>query len=439
MAQLATTTLAPLTATQPPAAADPTTGTKDEPADRRMFQLTDLGDNHNKFYLVETWPASDGTDMVRFRATWGRVGSKPQVKEKLAAQREVERQIEEKLRKGYRPVELHRPTVEFVGEPKVEGPKIDPKVVQLVDWIFSEAGEHIESYLAVPVEALGQEQIDEGRRLLALAQKQHGNLRISPFKRVQKGEQLAATVQAYYNAIPTRLPARIDRDEVIKLFCGGFSEQEERLNQLEAAIATMKEQRQHPGFTRYQSLGAEIVALEPEHQARKSLVDYVSRTQVHGYSLKLKDVFEVCVPGERKLYEENKRGISRRELLFHGTRNRNVRHILRGGLICPKTPSNGRMLGNGIYLANKASKSANYCQASKRGVPYMLFVVEAALGNAYIAPRASAFNGPPHGYDSVWGKAGHTSIGGVYTLAHDEFVLYSPAQQTIRYLVTFER
>ena len=43
------------------------------------------------------------------------------------------------------------------------------------------------------------------------------------------------------------------------------------------------------------------------------------------------------------------------------------------------------------------------------------------------------------GYDSVCGKAGHTKSWGAFSLQHDEFILYRPEQQTIRYLITFER
>ena len=116
-----------------------------------MFQLTDLTGNHNKFYMVEIWPMTG--DSVRFRASWGRVGAKPQASEKVASWRELERQIQEKVRKGYRRIELHRPPVELVDEPsdtdgRISEPKpairLDPRVAQLVDWVFSEAGEHIQ-------------------------------------------------------------------------------------------------------------------------------------------------------------------------------------------------------------------------------------------------------------------------------------------------------
>ena len=161
---------------------------QDEPVERRMFQLTDLVDNHNKFYLVELWPA--GGDTVRFRATWGRVGAKPQVKEKIVPRYEVERQVIEKLRKGYRRVDLHRPEVERIYKEERSSPLLDPKVTQLIEWVFTEAGEHIQSFLAVEVDALSQAQISEGRRLLAEAQRLHSSYRVNPFRRDHKMEEL---------------------------------------------------------------------------------------------------------------------------------------------------------------------------------------------------------------------------------------------------------
>ena len=63
----------------------------------------------------------------------------------------------------------------------------------------------------MPVEALSQEQIDEGRKLLGQAQKEQAVSRLNPFKsKGKKLEALAGIVQAYYNAIPTKLPAKID-------------------------------------------------------------------------------------------------------------------------------------------------------------------------------------------------------------------------------------
>src|SRR3954454_14045956 len=266
-----------------------TTTTQDEPAERRMFQLTDLETNHNKFYMVEIWPVQG--DTVRFRALWGRVGSKAQVQEKVVPRHEVERQIREKLRKGYRKVDLHTPVIERIEDPEdaqangKPAVRVDPRVAELVEWIFTEAGEHIQSFLAVEVEALSQAQMAEGRRLLSEAHKQFSRYQVNPLRKAANLKAFAETVQAYYNTIPTKLPARLDRGEVVEQFAKSFSEQEDRLLQLEAAIDTMKVQRRNPGSSHYESLGAEIAPLSPDDPAHKTVSDYLSRTLVHGYKV----------------------------------------------------------------------------------------------------------------------------------------------------------
>ena len=45
------------------------------PDARRKFQLTEFGDNHNKWWQVEVWDLGGGA--VHMRTTWGRVGATP--------------------------------------------------------------------------------------------------------------------------------------------------------------------------------------------------------------------------------------------------------------------------------------------------------------------------------------------------------------------------
>ena len=384
-----------------------------EPTQRRKFQLTNLDGNNNKFYLIETWDLADGH--VRLRATYGRVGARPQISDKIVDEATVER----------------KSAVANASTPRLD---LDPHVIQLVDWIYAEAGEHIASYLAVAVDGLSQEQIERGRALLALAVQQH-----TIWQRAQSQANfhlLAGTVQTYYNTIPTLLPARIDREKVVANFCTQFAEQEDRLNQLEAAIATQTVQQHDPLISRYEALGATITRLSGNDPACEQVHDYIARTAVHGYKIKVRDVFSVCVPEERNAFERNIHGRSRIELLFHGTANHNVRHILRSGLICPRTASHGRMFGHGIYFANKASKSANYCYGYR--APNILFLADVAIGTPFVAPREqTTLREPPRGYDSVLGKAGVTNAWGG-KLHYDEFIVYRAAQQSLRYLVTFD-
>ena len=406
-----------------------------EPVERRKFQYTDLNGNNNKFYLVEIWPQNGDTYL--FRATYGRVGARPAISEKVATRGWIESKIREKVRKGYQEVVLHRPEVEVVSPPEPEVQQLDPQVRQVIDWMYHEARESIASFLSVGLDALSPEQIERGRKLLTLAQTQYSTWNTSQSQADFK--LLAGTVQTYYNAIPTQLPSRIKVDKVVQTFCEAFDEQEDRLNQLEAALATQTLTKTQPHLSSYEALGAELFLLPQNSTRYGELVDYVERTLMHGYKVKVQNIFSVYIPQERTAFEHNQSGRSQVELLFHGTSGQNVRHIMRSGLICPRTPSNGRMFGHGIYFANHSSKSINYCSVRTRGIPHFMFLTDVAVGKRYIAQDAmSTLREPPKGYDSVWGKAGHTGAWGG-KLQYDEFIIYANAQQTIRYLVTFTK
>jgi poly [ADP-ribose] polymerase len=404
-----------------------------EPTVRRRFQLTNFQGNNNKYYLVETWSLA-GND-VFFRATYGRVGATPQIDERITDQQWVERKICEKVKKGYLEVELHSPLTPT--QPSVQSPRIDPHVQQLVDYIYAEAGDNIASYLAVDVNALSQTQIAQGRTMLQMAQQQYVAWRTTqsqaPFR------ALAETVEQFYNTIPTQLPRRIEHEQVVLDFCTEFDKQEDRLNQLEAALATYAVQQQQPQLSHYDLLGADLALLPPSDRRHNAICKYIARTCGHGYKVNVHDIFAVTIPNERQAFEANTLGCRCIETLFHGTPSQNVRHILRSGLICPRTASHGRMFGHGIYFANQCTKSANYCSVSRRNRPYMLLLADVAIGRPFIAhdslPNLTA---PPPGYDSVLGKAGKTMAWGG-SLRFDEHIVYNAAQQTLRFLVTFDR
>lgn len=163
-----------------------------EPQIRRKFVLADLHNNHNKFWLVEYWP--DG----RMKTTWGRVGVTPQCKEKLAVSiHEIQKLVRKKETKGYVEIDLHRPAA-----PTTSTFGLDPRVASLVHLIYTEANDHIASYLAVGLDALSQWQITEGRARLLNIQQFAANIRNR-----RERERLAEAVEQYFNVIPTRLPA----------------------------------------------------------------------------------------------------------------------------------------------------------------------------------------------------------------------------------------
>lgn len=379
-----------------------------EPTIRRKFVLMDMTDNHNKEWMVEWY---EGTSLMT--TSWGRVGDTHQTKTKPASRTMVEDLIYQKERKGYREIILHVPTI-TVNSPDIK-PTTDPRVATFVNLVFQAAGERISQYLAVGIDALSPAQIAKGRHIL------------DEIGKVASKAGVAKLAEDYYNTIPTQLSRRLTVDEVVFSLTQNLSEQEDRLNQLEAGLAMY--QAQATGQTNQTAaLGIDIRALETKEEAYARAADYILRT--YGGRLRIRDLFKVRIPQERLAYQQNTTGTHNVVPLFHGTRTANVRHILRSGLIIPHMAANGSRFGRGIYFANKSEKSINYTDmySGRR----MVFIADVALGNPkQMTGTDSSLRAAPAGYDSVWGTQSH---GGM-----DEFIVYQPSQQTIRTVAVLEQ
>ncbi len=95
--------------------------------------------------------------------------------------------------------------------------------------------------------------------------------------------------------------------------------------------------------------------------------------------MSVEDIFSCDRAGEADRF---KGGLGNRVLLFHGSRMSNWAGILGRGLRVapPEAPPTGYMFGRGIYFADMASKSANYCWATPSKNTGLLLMCEVALG-----------------------------------------------------------
>jgi hypothetical protein len=131
-------------------------------------------------------------------------------------------------------------------------------------------------------------------------------------------------------------------------------------------------------------------------------------------------------------------------LLFHGTRSVNVTGILREGLRLPQqlvgVVITGAMFGGGLYFADDWRKSAGYTSISGSywssgggisGRGAFMFAMDVVLGNPYVAPHSKGYTSPPKGHHCIFGK------GGVSGVSNNEWIIFGPAQQQLRYLVEF--
>lgn len=136
------------------------------------------------------------------------------------------------------------------------------------------------------------------------------------------------------------------------------------------------------------------------------------------------------------------------KLFFHGSKNENFWSILKNGLLLnPKASVTGKLLGNGIYFADKAIKSYNY--TSLRGTTWAhgtdnigylaIFAIAIDTKNVY---EVTTWNEIITCQGMTWDKLQKIKPNATYTFAHkgsylkeNELCIYRDDQCTIRYLV----
>ncbi|KAH9786476.1 poly (ADP-ribose) polymerase 2 [Citrus sinensis] len=100
------------------------------------------------------------------------------------------------------------------------------------------------------------------------------------------------------------------------------------------------------------------------------------------YSVDIVQIFRVEREGETERFRKFSNS-KNRMLLWHGSRLTNWTGILSQGLRIapPEAPATGYMFGKGVYFADMFSKSANYCYASPSATAGVLLLCEVALGD----------------------------------------------------------
>jgi poly [ADP-ribose] polymerase len=123
----------------------------------------------------------------------------------------------------------------------------------------------------------------------------------------------------------------------------------------------------------------------------------------------------------------------------------NVSGILREALRLPKqlvgVVITGAMFGPGLYFADDWKKSAGYTSLTNsywsggsgavKGRDAFMFAADVVLGSPYVAPKWGGYTSPPKGHHCVFGKAGDSGV------QNNEFIIYSPNQNRLRYLAEF--
>jgi poly [ADP-ribose] polymerase 2/3/4 len=403
-----------------------------EPDEFKKFQCTMLGENSNKWYNLEFWKVEQTV-----RITFGRVGLacvKPAVKQGIT-QKKFDKLVSDRLKKRtdgtqYFEVDLHQ----IAKKSAAFNFTLDSIVNKRIKKIFDEANESIAGFLSVAVDSLSVAQIDKGKNKLK---------EIVDFYSVYENNNkkhkdgFLSLAEQYYQLIPTKLPYKIDPLQVAINLVKNADTEEDKLQQLAAAISTLNVKTDSTSSI-FDYLGA---ILEPvDDKIFKLISEKVLNTRKHsGYErLKVLEIYSVLIPQERKRFEEC--DIDNVELLYHGTNPSNIRHILnKYGLKIPSYPSNGSAFGLGTYFADVSTKSLNYCGYKKEKY---LFLADVKLGKQYKTNSTLNWIKFPDrlsDYHSIWAEEGNR-LNGLWnnTLQYSEYIIFNSTQQTLRYLVITE-
>jgi poly [ADP-ribose] polymerase len=425
---------------------------------RHMFVLADVAENSNKF-----WEAILETSGVRCK--WGRVGSGCQEKfypGETASQ--LQSRIREKTRKGYKEVALIEQSgnaanvgaVDNRALAQVASAQIAQGDSELADLVtrLAEANRH--EIVAATGGAITFNAQGMAQTALGIVQKKsvvEARTHLKQIARAQKKNNLddsaaMESIAAYMQLIPQKVGARrgwhtgvFGTPELIAAQYDLLDKLEQSIVLAQKAVEAQLEQsaveaKARPVFE------VKLSRLKDKKEIARITSLFVDSTNARhvSASLRIKAIYVLEIPAMRASYEADGGKLGGIRELWHGTRIFNVLSILKSGLVIPRSTDGhvtGRMFGDGLYFSDQSSKAANYAAGYWDGSfrpgtkqQCFMFLADVAMGRAYTPPGRVAK--PPAGYDSVFAKAGESSV------HNNEMIVYRLGQANLKYLVELE-
>jgi len=445
---------------------------------------TDLSGGNNKFYQIEAHVSKDKTK-YRLFSCYGRVGADGVKEERVPDQNEAsllaafESLKREKTgsSKGYREVQMaatkvgsavnnarilsddiKKDKVVTDGEKKKETKfSIHKSVEKLVNRLYSEAGQAVQQQLSGSLNATAENplgtltltQIEYGRELLQEIQQL---LTDKPKLKGSVNGDIIRLSNDFYSAIPQKIAHRPKPSEGQKRLDEWLAvmalNDEKKLDEKEELLGLLADvQGMVGGFAttdieaKYKEIGCEYTPLEKDDDRYVRVEKYTrtTRSKHHGWQAGVENIWTVNVKGQKAKHVDSMKSVGNVQPLFHGSGPQNILGICKHGLLMrpPGVYVTGSMFGNGLYFADKSSKSEQYAfgrygGGSGKGTTYFIFVADVALGKIKKYQNAQThLTKPPSGYDSVQGEEG-------YSLLHNEFIIYDLKQHILQYLIEFK-
>jgi len=465
---------------------EPTFAEDFEVLTKAVLQVTDIKSNHNKYYAIELHEAP-GLSRYRVFTHYGRTDdleSNPNAgaRETRHFDNRAEAEVcyqqiyREKTgaSKGYKEVSLasskigsHKArgnssgaidnkTLERIESEKDKraqrAPSTLPAGVQaLIGYIYDEATNALTSTVAAKITAHG---IETPLGVLTLGQIEKGETILQQLYQIVKAidgktssrqqSQIEQLSGEFYTCIPHRIGRTREAINEAIIDSPADFEQKQEILQLMKDMLQVNGEAGSVLFddeidAKYKALQCQVGWLEPNSVEFQQIANYVIASQIKSKSIKVKQVYTLRRPQEWAAFTDH---IDNQRQLLHGSRVRNWVGLLSRGILMPKivvsmgvNRTDAGWLGNGIYFGDTACTAAFYTTPGKKGTRFMA-VARVALGK--MAPYKKITYGleaPPDGFDSCHGVR-HKMLA-PSQFADDEYVVYSPKQQRLEYLVEF--
>ncbi|KAK9281901.1 hypothetical protein L1049_004808 [Liquidambar formosana] len=380
-----------------------------------MLNQTNVGENNNKFYVIQVLEADDGGRFMVYNR-WGRVGVKGQDK-LLGPYTSQDSAIQEFLGKFFTKTRNHwADRQEFICYPnyyawlemdyserenesavqekpesavgiQLRETQLEPRIAKFISLICNvsmmkqqmmEIGYNAEK---LPLGKLSKSTILKGYAVLK---------RIADMIGQSDRKKLEQLSGEFYTVIPHDFGFKKMREFVIdtphKLKCK--LEMVEALGEIEVATKLLNDDtgvQGDPLYSHYQRLQCELTPVEVGTDEFSVIAKYMQNTHAKthtNYTVDIVQLFRVSREGEVDCFKKFS-DTKNRMLLWHGSRLTNWTGILSQGLRIapPEAPVTGYMFGKGVYFADMFSKSANYCYANSAATAGVLLLCEVALGD----------------------------------------------------------
>ena len=408
---------------------------------KELLNYASLGENSNKFYRLELQEGGPGSQHpYRIYTEYGRLGKTPRKENRFytdlsSAEADFRSILSQKRSKGYEPVQVDdgansSQTITLQSKTKKEDlNQINDNVLRLIGKLYKEATSYIVSAISTPLGKLNPDQIKRGLEILQKIEQMLDD-------GLKSGGEFDRLSNQFYSVIPVIFGTKVDYK---KFIINDYIKLNERKDLLGVMSSVVQAQNtlEKTLDEKYKSLKIKLKSLSSRTKEYKRICDSIKNSQGHNHHFKIdvQEIFQIEDMVGHDTFNPYQVGVKE---LFHGSRNENILSIMQNSLkIKPASAVHtGSMFGSGIYFANSASKSANYCwgfDSRSRQDTYYLFVCDVATGKIKEYGDAQPYlTSAPKGYNSVMGKKGRSLI-------HDEFIVYHESQVKLKYIVEFAK